>query len=98
MDFEEEINSKLQKQAEDEKKRDEISRFFLCLEDVLKTETGRKVFKGIFNLCPLDINVFSSDPIVNAYNEGRRSLIIEIRDLIKNTNINNIFEIEKEEL
>lgn len=96
MNFEDEIEQREKVQQE---KSDEQSLFFCALSKVLSTREGRYVFKQIFKLQPIDERTFTSDVFSNAFTEGRRDLILEIRQILKNHFQNNIIEdIEKEKL
>jgi len=98
-DFESEIDLKLEQEEQEQEERDIQSRFFCALSNVLSTSDGRKVLKYIFQLEPIDNRNFSSDVIVNTFNEGRRDLILQIRDVVKNVISNDkLKEIDGERL
>lgn len=99
MDYEQEINQKIELEEAKEKKSDEESLFFLALHNVLNTKDGRFVFKHLLALQPIDERFFTSDVVKNAFIEGRRDLICEIRQILKINFVNDILgDIEKETL
>lgn len=99
MDFEEEINQLEVKKQENQKKRDEQSRFFIALSKVLNTSEGRIVFHHILNLAPYDERNFTSDPCLNAFQQGRKDVILEIIQILKNNfNLDMIKAIHEEKL
>lgn len=99
MDFEDEINKLEERQKEAEQKRDEESRFFIALSKVVNTSEGRIVLKRILNLAPFDERNFTSDPCMNAFLNGRKDVILEIIQILKNNfNFSTIESILKEKL
>ena len=99
MNFEEEIENRNKLEEEQQKKGDDESLFFLALGKVLSTKEGRYVFRHLLNLQPIDERFFTTDVMRNSFLEGRRDLILEIRQILKNNFQNNIIElIEKETL
>ena len=99
MDFEQEIEFKDLMDEQKDKKRDEESRFFSALSKVLATQEGRLVFHHIFNLQPIDERTFTSDVVLNAFQQGRRDLVLEIMQIVKNNfNFSMIESILKEKL
>lgn len=97
--YKESIRDKAIKESENLKKLEQQGRFNSALFNVLKTEDGKKVFKYIFNLIPVDVCSYSSDALLMAFNEGKRAVSVELRNVIKNElGIDALIEIDKQEI
>lgn len=58
-------------------------RITAILQSVLSTPNGKKLFKVIMDLQPVDSEVFSSDERQTAYLLGRRSITLDLMNLVK---------------
>lgn len=97
--YRESIRDKAIKESENLKKLEQQGRFNSALFNVLKTEDGKKVFKYIFNLIPVDVCSYSSDALLMAFNEGKRAVSVELRNVIKNElGIDALIEIDRQEI
>ena len=87
-DIEREIQARadavLEKEAQ--KKRDKETRFAVALESVMATHQGRAVLKKILSLCPIDHISYAQDPCATAYNEGIRTVGVQIKFLLGKDN------------
>ncbi len=97
--YKDSIRDKAIKENERLKKIEMQGRFNSALFNVLKTEDGKKVFKYIFDLIPVDLCSFSSDPLLMAFCEGKRAVSVELRNVIKDElGIDALIEIDKQEI
>ena len=83
-----------QKQYQDDLERiNQIKkeRFDIALGEVAKSPNGRKVLKRILSIAP-------SNAIQMAFNEGRRSVTLEIQSLLNSLSKETIRQIEDEEI
>lgn len=95
--FEEEIRQRKIAEENADKEREKYTRSIVAFDKVIKSEEGRKVLKVIFDMCPVDLEVFSTDALQTAYLCGRRSIGIELRNLIKSEfGIDFVNNIDKE--
>ena len=83
-DFEQEI---LEKERQEEKAREQRGKL-KELAYALDTAEGQLVLNEILKLCPIDEEVFSSDPCQTAYRCGQRSIGLAINSLVNNINRN----------
>lgn len=98
-DLETQLKERKIKKQEEQQAEDKKGRFNVALFNVLKTPAGRTVFKYIFDLIPVAECTFSSDPLVMAFNEGKRAVSVELRNTIKNElGIDALYSIEKQEI
>lgn len=97
--YQESIRDKAIRESENLKKLEMQGRFNSALFNVLKTEDGKKVFKYIFNLIPVDLCSYSSDALLMAFNEGKRAVSVELRNVIKDElGVDALIEIDKQEI
>lgn len=97
--YQEDIRNKAIAENAKLKKIEIQGRFNSALFNVLKTEDGRKVFKHIFDLIPVDLCSYSSDALLMAFNEGKRAVSVELRNVIKNElGIDALIEIDRQEI
>jgi len=62
----------------DKKRADAIQRY----KKVFGSPDGEEVIKDLIKSCGILNPLFSSDPIIMSYNEGRRSVILDIINLL----------------
>jgi len=55
---------------------------------LFNSEDGKKVLNELCRLHYINGTTFSADPFRNAYNEGQRSVVIRILNIIKGDNEN----------
>ena len=85
--FETEIKTREKLYEQDAKKeKDAESRFAVALESVIATHQGRAVLKRILSLCPIDHISYAQDPCATAYNEGIRTVGVQIKFLLGKDN------------
>lgn len=97
--YKEDLRNRAIAQEEKQRKEDLRGRFNSALFNVLKTEDGRKVFKYIFDLVPVELCSFSSDALFMAFAEGKRAVSVELRNVIKNElGVDALIEIDKQEI
>lgn len=90
-----------QKQYQDDLERiNQIKkeRFDIALGEVVKSPNGRKVLKRILSIAPSNSLNSCIDPIQMAFNEGRRSVTLEIQSLLNSLSKETIRQIEDEEI
>ena len=90
-----------QKQYQDDLERiNQIKkeRFDIALGEVVKSPNGRKVLKRILFIAPSNALNSCIDPIQMAFNEGRRSVTLEIQNLLNSLSKETIRQIEDEEI
>lgn len=93
------LDERHQRLQEERKQEDKAGRIFSAFFNVLKTPDGRKVFKHIFELVPIDTCSYSSDALLMAFCEGKRALGVELSNYIKNNfGIDTLTAIEKQEI
>ena len=73
-------------------------RFDIALSEVVKSPNGRKVLKRILSIAPANALNSCVDPIQMAFNEGRRSVTLEIQSLLNSLSKETIRQIEDEEI
>nr|DAH70729.1 MAG TPA: hypothetical protein [Caudoviricetes sp.] len=73
-------------------------RFDIALSEVVKSPNGRKVLKRILSIAPSNALNGCIDPIQMAFNEGRRSVTLEIQSLLNSLSKETIRQIEDEEI
>lgn len=81
-DFENEI---IQRELERKKAQAEIdaqSRVKVALDSVMASHQGKAVLKLILSTCAPDEPTFTNDPIRTAFNEGRRSVGIRLKEFL----------------
>lgn len=79
-------------QAENERQ----TRFDVALKNIVETSEGRKVLKRILMIAPIDNLNANFDPIQMSFNEGRRSVTIEIYSLLRSLDKETIRKIQDE--
>jgi hypothetical protein len=70
----------------DENKNKEVKRLedlILCYKKVFKSEEGEKVLEDLRNTTGFHSGNFDKDPYAHAYNEGARSIVCRISNLVK---------------
>lgn len=64
----------------------EIKKKTAAFREVAKTTSGKVMIKHLMMTCGLYLKTFNSEnPLANAYNEGRRSVILEILSVLNMT-------------
>lgn len=81
-DFEQEILEKQVAQKEEKLRNENLRQLAYALD----TSQGQLVLEEILKLCPIDQEVFSTDPCMTAYLCGKRSVGLAIATLVKNIN------------
>ena len=84
MEFEAEIKEREQTLNDEKRLAEERDRFFIALEQLAKNQLGRVLLKQILVLSGFGTNAYAGDPIQTAYNLGRQSLGVDLRQLIIN--------------
>lgn len=98
-DLTEQLRDRKIKQNAELERKDKEGRFHIALFNCLKTSEGRAVFKYLFDLIPVEQSSFSSDPLIMAFNEGKRAVSVELRNVIKTElGIDALIAIDKQEL
>lgn len=72
--------------------------FAVALRDVVNTAQGKAVLKYLLSLIPINEDIFSSDAMLMAHSEGRRSAGIELRNAIREADSNYLNLIERQEI
>lgn len=72
--------------------RSDKAQFLSDLAFVLSTETGRRLFAGIKEMSRGDLPSFDANPYVTAWNEGRRSLDIDLTALVSRPELQHAYE------
>lgn len=92
--FEDEVN----KIKDKENAKLSEDRLYLAFKNILDTKDGKLVFKALLDMCPVDIDCFSTDSNLTAYNCGRHAFGVELRNYLKIKFTNNVInDIEKTE-
>lgn len=55
----------------------------LTIENIIKTENGRKFMANMLQYCGVSETMFDKDPIQNAYNSGLRSVGLHLERELK---------------
>lgn len=77
------------------KKRREKANLIIAYQTVFDSEHGRKVLKDLMSLCGFVQSSMDDNSHVTAYNEGKRSVIVDILNKV-NTDPDKIVEILKD--
>ena len=78
LDLEEEQKEELEKEVKDQKILDVVRAY----KAVFSGEGGTRVLKDMEGTCFYNRTSFSSDPALNAFQEGRRSVILDIMNIL----------------
>ena len=55
----------------------------LTIENILKTENGRKFMSNLLHYCGVSETMFDKDPVQHAYNAGKRSAGLHLERELK---------------
>lgn len=98
-EFEKDIRQQDVEKSQRERLESQSKKLAFDFKEVLKTESGRRVLKAIFELCPVDFNCYSGNTNTMAYNCGRQSIGLELRQYIKSEFGNDLIQrIEQQQL
>lgn len=81
--FEQEIEDKVKAEKDEELRADKTTQLINAFKIVLSSSEGKQVIDFITKLAPIEQITFSSEPMQMAFNEGRRSLIVDLTNFIK---------------
>lgn len=84
---------------EPSKKQKQSVALIRMYQDIFSTKQGEKVLHDIIKDCGVISSAFTSDPYVISYNEGRRSVALQIMQKLKIDTeqlLKTITEIDKE--
>lgn len=73
--------------------RDEATQFRLDLAHVLSTEAGRRLYSGIKAMSRSDLPSFDPNPYVSSWNEGRRSVDLDLTKQVQHPELQNLYEL-----
>lgn len=80
--YEAEIRNRKIAEQEAKRKEDEEKRLKVALANIVSTTDGLYVLARLLNLMPIESIVFDANPVVMAYNEGRRSVEVELLNIL----------------
>lgn len=77
--YEKEVKERQAEEDDLKKQEEENTRALVALGDVIHSHNGRVVLKQILSFCNPDRDCYTNDPIATAYNEGIRTVGLQIK-------------------